>query len=404
MGVAHAGSVTTTVRVGVGPVFIAFDSANGDLYVENLKSSTVSVIDGATNAVVATVDVPSIGNGLAFDSANGDVYVNLVGGVSISANTTTPNKSGVSVIDGTTNKVVATVNTGLFDPQAIGFDSANGDLYVSDESTQNASIIVINGATNQVVGTVPSPGIDPNQFAFDSANGDVYVTNTLANSVEVIDSATNSVVANVTVGAAPGALVYDSQNSDVYVLNSGENATSVLTGATSTISVIDGATNAVVATMNHLSSPGNGLAFDSANGDVYMSNGGDANLSVIDGATNAVAAMVPVSSAESISAIAFDSANGDLYATGESVISTNPTTYAGTVYVIPTTASPTTSASTTPTTTSTSATTSKSSSSSLSPGYVVLVAVDTVLFLALGYYSLTRRSRGRKWKLSNWAI
>jgi YVTN family beta-propeller protein len=65
-----------TVPVGSAPVAIAFDSANGNLYVVNSLSNTVSVISGRTNTVIASpIPVGGLPEVIAFDSANGDLYV-----------------------------------------------------------------------------------------------------------------------------------------------------------------------------------------------------------------------------------------------------------------------------------------------------------------------------------------
>ena len=42
---------------GMGPWGIAYDQSNGYIYVANFYSGTVSVIDGATNTVIATIPV-----------------------------------------------------------------------------------------------------------------------------------------------------------------------------------------------------------------------------------------------------------------------------------------------------------------------------------------------------------
>ena len=39
---------------GIGPSGIAFDSANGNLYVTNSNTDTVSVISGQTNSVIGS--------------------------------------------------------------------------------------------------------------------------------------------------------------------------------------------------------------------------------------------------------------------------------------------------------------------------------------------------------------
>jgi DNA-binding beta-propeller fold protein YncE len=60
-------------RVLVG---IAFDSANGDLYVTNVCNSAVSVISGQTNTIIGNpIPIDNPAGSIAFDSANGDLYV-----------------------------------------------------------------------------------------------------------------------------------------------------------------------------------------------------------------------------------------------------------------------------------------------------------------------------------------
>lgn len=94
---AWADSVIKTITVGTGPYGDLFDPANGYIYVANMFSNSVSVIDGSTNTVIATVNVQpnQVGQsarGLAFDSNNGYIYV-----ADIYSNT-------VSVIDGKTTR------------------------------------------------------------------------------------------------------------------------------------------------------------------------------------------------------------------------------------------------------------------------------------------------------------
>ena len=76
--------------MGSTPDAIARNPFNGDMYVANRGSNTVSVIDDTTNLVTATIPVGSTPyGGIAFNEDNGDTYVTNAG-----SNT-------VSVIDGT---------------------------------------------------------------------------------------------------------------------------------------------------------------------------------------------------------------------------------------------------------------------------------------------------------------
>src|SRR5256885_5887504 len=65
----------TTIPVGPAPVFEAYDPANGNLYVGNSVSNTVSVISSSTNNVIATTVVGSNPAHLTWDPVNSNVYV-----------------------------------------------------------------------------------------------------------------------------------------------------------------------------------------------------------------------------------------------------------------------------------------------------------------------------------------
>ena len=245
----------------VCPVAAAFDPANGYIYVADSGCSTVSVINGSTNKVVATVNVESGPQAVAFDSANGYIYVANQG------------SGNISVINGSTNKVVATVNVGS-EPDAVAFDSANGYIYVANVYPNNVS--VIDGSTNKVVATI-DVGSWPVSAAFDSTNGYIYVANIDPNNVSVIDGSTNKVVATVNVVSYPEPPRYDSAsaafdpaNGYIYVANFCSN----------NVSVIDGSTNKVVATVNVGSSP-EGEAFDQSNDYVYVVNCESGTVSIL---------------------------------------------------------------------------------------------------------------------------
>jgi YVTN family beta-propeller protein len=74
---AWADSVIKTITVGTGPYGDLFNPDNGYIYVANQFSNSVSVIDGSTNMVIATVTEPpnQTPRELAFNSENG--YMNL---------------------------------------------------------------------------------------------------------------------------------------------------------------------------------------------------------------------------------------------------------------------------------------------------------------------------------------
>jgi YVTN family beta-propeller protein len=100
-----------------------------------------------------------------------------------------------------------------------------------------------------------------------SAASFTYIANSNDNTVSVMDTSTNNVVATVSVGNNPVGLAVTPDGTAVYVANSGDN----------TVSVINSATNTVVATVPVGNQPyavsvtQDGTSVDVANGDGTVS-------------------------------------------------------------------------------------------------------------------------------------
>ncbi|MCX9026096.1 MAG: PGF-pre-PGF domain-containing protein [Candidatus Methanoperedens sp.] len=240
-------------------------------YITNGGSSNVSVIDTATNTVVASVPVGSLPGGVAVNPAGTLVYVANRG------------SGTVSVIDTATNTVTATVNLGGT-PSRVAVNPAGTRVYVTNSGTNNVS--VIDTTTNNVIASVPA-GNAPGGMAINPAGTLVYVVNYDSNldryNLSVIDTATNTVTATVIVGWGSLEVAVNPAGTRVYVTASGTNP----------VSVIDTATNTVTATVN-IGVSSSGVAVNPAGTRVYVANSGTNRVSVIDTATNTITANVTV--------------------------------------------------------------------------------------------------------------
>jgi YVTN family beta-propeller protein len=249
-------TVVATIPVGEFPTGLATTPDATHAYVRNF-GNTVSVIDTANNIVVATIPVGNggliIGTGIAITPDGTHAYV---------ANEF---DNTVSVIETAGNTVVATIPVGN-GPSGIAITPDGTHAYVANELDQSALgfaiVSVIDTASNTVVATIPV-GDNPVRVAI-TPNGThtyerddrrhqshAYVTNASDNTVSVIDTASNTVVAAIPVGAGPidvaitSDVTHPSVHDDLphqplaYVTNSAEN----------TVSVIDTANNNVVATI-----------------------------------------------------------------------------------------------------------------------------------------------------------
>lgn len=67
--------VITQVPVGLGPVGIALDPANGYLYVPNMFSDNVSILNTQTNLVVGSFNVPPMPYDIAYDSLSRSLFI-----------------------------------------------------------------------------------------------------------------------------------------------------------------------------------------------------------------------------------------------------------------------------------------------------------------------------------------
>lgn len=159
--------------IGVEPARSAYDPLNGYIYIpDNSNPGTVSIINATTNALVT----PQISTGdgsfsATYDPSNGLVYVSNMA------------SSNVSVIDGTT--VIKSIGVGS-QPQGIGYNPINQDLYVANQNSNN--LTVINGSTNIVVANV-NTGAGPYTAGYNPVNGFMYVPEQTSDTLSIIQSA-----------------------------------------------------------------------------------------------------------------------------------------------------------------------------------------------------------------------
>jgi YVTN family beta-propeller protein len=285
-------SLVATVKVGAEPVALAYDPARGEVFVANNNASSVSVISDTNNTVVATVTASPNPQSIAYDSGRGEIFVNGFYGCLSSCVSRQPT---ISVISDTRNNVIATINYGAYgahqEPGGLAYDSAKGEVFAVDT---NGTVAVISDMNNTIAANIDVVNNSGRAYpallagaAYDPSKGDVFVTgygyNDTGNTVYVISDATNSVVANVTVGKGPPyAIAYDSGKGEVYVAN--YNA--------STVSVISDTSDAVVATLPVGTAPLS-LTYDPAKAEVFVGCVRDGIISIISDTNSAVTSTAP---------------------------------------------------------------------------------------------------------------
>jgi len=171
-----SGNPLTTIPVGTNPVGVAVNATTGKIYVANSGSNNISVIDGASNAVVATVTDPHAiaPVALAVNATTNTIYV---------ANSQSNN---LTVIAGSTNAVTATIPVGA-SPSGVAVESQTNFIYVASAASGN--ITVINGMTNAMATLSDPSAKNPVAVAANSVTNKIYVANSGSNNVTVIDGA-----------------------------------------------------------------------------------------------------------------------------------------------------------------------------------------------------------------------
>jgi YVTN family beta-propeller protein len=92
----------------------------------------------------------------------------------------------VSVINGTTNTVVANIPVGL-GPNGIAYNQNNGDIYVAN--SVNNTISIVDGLANTVISTIPlGNNNNPNDISYNINYDRLFVTNTNSSTVSAIEN------------------------------------------------------------------------------------------------------------------------------------------------------------------------------------------------------------------------
>ena len=269
---------------GVVPYSIAYDPSNGYLYVANVFSENITVINSLTNKVLGGINIRDLSTSIAYDSSNGHLYVAGYGGV-------------IVVINSTTDKVINSINVFSHEcPDQVLYDSSNGNIYLSGAQNGPCNIIVLNGTTNKITDTIPVGG-DSSTMAYDPSNGNIYRGSSNGN-VSVLNTATNQIIATIPVGGDLSTLAYDPSNGNIYIDSSNGN-----------VSVLNTATNKIIATIPVGGEP-LAMAYDSLSGNIYVSNV-DGNMVLINSTTNNVVNTIAIGRYPGD--LVYSPYNGDLY-------------------------------------------------------------------------------------------
>jgi len=262
-------TVIATIKMAGSPDHIVVSPDASRVYVTMgtylNAPGVVAVINTATNQVIATIPATSSNPGNMVISPDGSkLYV-------------TDDFNYLTVISTATNTVTSTHTLNSPGPLAVSPDGAT--LYVAD--IQANSVDVINSSTYQVTANIPV-GSDPVSAAITPDGRQLYIGNYSSGNVSVINTATNTVTATIPVGSFA---IYMSMSADGSVLYVGG-----VNGNSSTISVISTATN-TASTVYLIQTP-YGICVTPDGTQLYINNSSNSDVTVLDTKTDTVSAIL----------------------------------------------------------------------------------------------------------------
>ena len=194
------------------------------ILVTNERSGTLSVIDGVSRKLIATVPLGKRPRGLKLSPDHKLLYVALSGspiaGPGVDASKLPPadkGADGIGVVDLATLKLVKVLR-GISDPEQLAVSADGKRLYVASEDTGRG--IVIDAVTGQTLASLVVGG-EPEGVTLSPDGRFVYMTSEEDHQVAVIDTTANKVVATFVVGQRPRFTEFSDDGAMAFV--SGEN-------------------------------------------------------------------------------------------------------------------------------------------------------------------------------------
>jgi YVTN family beta-propeller protein len=287
----NATSQRHSVKVGKEPVSLAVNTQTGRVYIANAGDGTVTVLDGTSDAVVATIPTGAHPYSIAANSASGKVYVTHTFGDQLSivdgaTNTLSELKIGSAdliAVNSIKNKVYllgyGTALTEL-DGETLAFAQTNLGKHAwaltIDEATDTPFVALIEDAAvaewdrSSSKSSTFATGKIPCAIAVKPSANTLYVANFQDNTVSIVDRKNRTPIATVAVGKGPKAIAYDAKLNRIYVANTLAN----------TVSVIDATRNTVMATLPAGSHP-YAIAVIPGSKHLYLANESDVQASTL---------------------------------------------------------------------------------------------------------------------------
>jgi YVTN family beta-propeller protein len=184
-------TLKNTINVGKGLSEVTFSNDRTMAFACNTTDGTVTLIDANTKIVHTTLTVGADPVG-AWSGSNGNMYVD---------NEMSQTISEISVSG---MNVISTINLG-FKPGYVAYSSHLSELWISDATNGKVVYYTLVGGNWTLQGDITT-GADAHAIAFDNNGTKAYITNQGAGNISVIDMATHTVLQNIVVGTKPNGI------------------------------------------------------------------------------------------------------------------------------------------------------------------------------------------------------
>lgn len=272
------------------PYTVTINSAGTKAYVTNSNSTTVTIIDIATNTVSGTIGGFSGPSGFAITPDGNYAYVNNYGvGIDSGLGTT------VNVVNLHTNTIVGSPITVGQAPAALAVTPDGAYVYVVsyvDGNPGTGTISIIRTSDNSVQLNAITGLSGPFAIAITPNGKYAYVTNFGSNNfspigttVSVVNISSNTIVATITLGIQPSGIAITPDGSYAYVSNystlyDGPGFTD-LTASQGTVNIINTQTNEVISPVINVGLSPDAIAISPNGQFAYVTNYTSDTVSVI---------------------------------------------------------------------------------------------------------------------------
>src|SRR2546430_14344939 len=263
------------------------ESADYFIYVSNERSGDISVIDGATDSVVATFKAGKRPRGIHAAPDGKRLFVTLSGSPrmapGLDENRAPADKTadGLGVIDPAQHRLIDRWHAGS-DPEQFAISKDGRFAFIANEDDASALILDLN--SGQPRGKI-KVSAEPEGVAVNPTNGEVYVTCEEKGEVFAIDPSQQRVIAKIDAGGRPRSVAFLPDGSRAYAAceNGGY------------LAVIDARSHQLSSKIQlPTGSLPMGTAISKDGNELYVSTGRGNTVAVIDTDKNEVATMIPV--------------------------------------------------------------------------------------------------------------